>query len=359
MIVYRIVMILCCILLYVMRNDSNKVKPLVFTFGLIFLMIALQQGWGGDFDYYFEHFDYIKGLGFFDLLKDDTHGEMGYKIFMWIMPSYQAGFAAAVAIWCFTVAFFFYHFVPQKWWFFAILFIFWDRPILMGMVASFARMGLANVFLIYSLYLVSQGKRWQAVLAFIPACFFHKSVLLLTVTLLLPIKQIKGLSKGLIILILLFVILTWFAPSLWVGLGESLVSEVEVLSDYSGYLDNDNSFQMRGISLLVFGYWIYLLIKYVNKESLSTFEYLMLYCALVRIIFNLLPAVGLSVRFFYFIDLHFFAGMMCLMNRLPKGDVNRWGVALSLIAMFWFMQFHIFLSSPFCQEHWNFYNFIF
>lgn len=351
-------MILCCVLLYAMRNERNKVTPLAVSFGLIWLMISLQQGWGGDFEYYFQHYDMIHGMSFRDILEDDTHGEVGYKLFMSIMPTFQIGFAIAMAIWCFSVAFFFYHFVPQKWWFFAILFVFWDRPIMMGMISSFARMAIANSLLIFALYLVKVKNKLLGLLLLAPAFYFHKSVLFLLVLFFLPDKPIRGLSKGLVVALLLMVLMSWAAPSVFVDFTQNLISDVESLSDYSSYFEYAQSFQMRGLSLIVIGYWIFLLINRGLKEGYTNLDYLLFYCAIVRVVFNMLPDLGMSVRFYYFIDLYFFAGMMCLMDSFPKGSSHRYGLALTLILMFWFMGYHKFLSDPFFLEHWNFYNFI-
>ena len=359
MFVYKIVMILCCILLYAMRNNKNKVTPLAVVFGLIWLMISLQQGWGGDFDYYFHHFDQIKGDSFFNLVVDDSHGEIGYKLFMSIMPTFQTGFAIAMFIWCFSLAFFFYHFIPQKWWFFALLFVFWDRPILMGMVASFARMAIANAFLFFAMYLVKIKKNKYGVLLLIPALFFHKSVLFLLALLFMPDKPMKGLSKSVVLLLFLLVAFSWAAPNLFVGYTQDIITEVDALSQYTTYFDDAQSFQMRGLSLIVISYWIFLIIKLGLRKDLTSVEYFLLYCALIRIAFNLLPDLGMSVRFYYYVDTYFFAGMMCVMNRLPKGNPHRYGLALTLIVMFWFLGFRKFSSDPFFLENWNFYNFIF
>lgn len=357
--VYLTVLFICCIILFATRNNNNKVAPLAISFGLIWAMVSLQRGWGGDFGFYFFNFEYQKGQSFHDLLVDDEHGEIGYKLFMSVMPSFQIGFAAAMAIWCFSVAFFFYHFVPQKWWFFAILFVFFDRPILMGMISSFPRMAIANSFLVFAIYLFKIKERRWGLLLLVPAFFFHKSVLFLLILFLLPTKPLKGKSMALVFLVLLFVIAVMFMPSLWVNLGQSLIEGVDAISNYSSYFDDAQTFERRGLSLLVLGYWVYLLVKFGMEDGLSKTEYLLIMCALVRIAFNMLPDLGMSVRFYYFIDLYFFAGMACIIDRLPKNDPNRWGVALTLLFVFWFLGFQKYTSTPHFIEHWATYNFIF
>ena len=359
MLVYLLVMFLCCILLYAMRNDKIKLRPLAIVFGIIWLMIALQEGWGGDYLAYVRHYEEIKGLRFRDLLVDDSHGEIGYKVLLWIMPTYHTWFVITIGIWCFAMAFFFYHFVPRKWWFFAILFVFFDHAILMGMIGSFSRMAIANTFLIFAVYYVLKGKRWKSVLLLLMGFFFHKSVVLMFPLIFVPIKRNKIAFP---VVLVVFAVLTVFfmvSPSSWIDFVENLISRMDAFEEYTYYFENQQDIQFKGLSLVLLFYWIYLLAKQTNKKKLRGSEYLLLYYALIRIAFDLLPAVGMSTRFFYYIDAYFFAGMMCVMNRLPKNDPNKWVLAVSLLIMFWYFGFHSYAGTEFYREHWSTYNLFF
>ncbi len=159
MFVYLAVMVLCCIFLYTMRNNSNKILPLTISFGLIWVMIALQDGWGGDHDSYVYYYNIYKGMSLSDLLSDDSHGAIGYKVFLSMMPSPHFAMAVGMAIWCCSLAFLFYHFIPQKWWFLAILFVFIDRAIMMGAISSYPRMAIAQSFLVFAFYFRIKGNR--------------------------------------------------------------------------------------------------------------------------------------------------------------------------------------------------------
>lgn len=360
MIVYLSVMLVCCILLYAMRNDSNKKKPLAIVFGIIWLMLALQEGWGGDYQGYVYHFNEIKPLSFKDVLVDDSHGEVGYKILLWIMPNFHTWFVVTIGIWCFALAFFFYHFVPQKWWFLAILFVFFDRAILMGMVSSFSRMAIANTFLFFVFYLVSKEKnKWLSALLIFGGSFFHRSVLIMAPFIFLSPKRIKLSSSTLIGIFVGLVLLTGLTPSTWTNFVDTIISSLDTFSEYNIYLEDKQQAGFRGLSLLVFFYWIYLLVHYAKNNKYEGYEYFMMKLALVRIAFDLLPAIGLSTRFFYYIDIYFFAGMMCVMNRLPQKDPHRWGIAITLLMMFWYMGYHQYAATEFFKLRWGTYNFFF
>ena len=362
MIVYLSVMFLCCILLYVMRNNSNKMAALAIVFGIIWLMLALQEGWGGDYESYVYHFNEIKGLGFKDVLIDESyHGEVGYKIILWLMPTFHTWFIVNMGVWCFAMAFFFYHFVPQKTWYMAILLFFLDKPVLMGMVGSFCRMAIASSFLVFAYYLVCKDKfKWLALVLLLCGFLFHKSIILMA-----PFVFIKPKRGNLnnYVVIALFVVLylfSWIMPSSWTNIVEGIVQNFDTIKEYEYYLEyNQVADASRGLSLIIFFYWIYLLALHSKKNNYENGEYFVIKLALFRIVFDILPAVGLSSRIFYFIDVYFFAGLLCVFNRLPKNDPNRWGIVVSLLLMIWYMGFHQYVRTPFYLEHWASYNYIF
>lgn len=360
MIVYLSVMFLCCILLYAMRNDKIKQRPLAIVFGIIWLMIFMQEGWGGDYENYLDLYDKIHGSDFGDVLNNDYHGEVGFHILIWIMPSFHTWFAVAMAAWCFAMAFFFYHFVPQKWWFFAILFVFFDRAILMGMIASFSRMAIANTFLIFAMYLVSKEEKiWKSALLLFFGYFFHKSVLFIAPLVFLKPKQNRLPVPVLVGIIALIALVFSLSPSSWINIVENIIYSMDEFSSYEYYLESQVETQTKGLVLIILFYWIYFLTRYTGNINYNSCEYLMMKLALVRIVFDLLPSVGMSTRFFYYIDVYFFAGMMVVLSRLPKNNIHKWGLAITLLMMFWFTGFHSYAATDFYKEHWGTYNLYF
>lgn len=360
MIVYLSVMLLCCIIFYATQNNKNKVTPIAVVFGMIWLMLALQEGWGGDYDSYEMYFDQLQGQSYKNLLVDDSHGEIGYKILMSFMPSVHTGFVICMAIWCFAMGFFFYHFVPQKMCFWAILFIFFDRAILMGMVASYPRMAIANAFLIFAVFCAYKDKRLLSVGLVILGSFFHRSVLFM-----LPLFLIKGKENKLSLPLVFgaFVaidILTMISPQSWFSLVEGVIMGVDAFQEaYAIHFEEQAAVGVKGLILIVLFYWIYWLAKSTYKGDLKKNDYLMLYYALVRIAFDMLPSVGISTRFFYYIDIYFFAGMMCAIKNLPSQNYHKYGLILTLLLYFGYLGYWAYSKTPFFQLHWANYNFIF
>lgn len=359
MFVYLSVMFFCCILMYVMRNDKIKARTLAIVFGAIWIMVSLQEGWGGDYDSYFNAFEWLKSQSFKVLLTDDTHGEIGYKLLMSVMPSAHTGMVICLGIWCFAMAFFFYHFVPQNWWFFAIIFIFIDRSIFMGIVSSYPRMGIASSLLIFAVYFLLKNKKMVSIGLILFGSFFHTSVLFMLPLVFVGKKQNKINTFIMIGFFVALTILTMVVPSTWINLVESVILDVSAFESYSVYFEDTANGATKGLVLIILFYWISLLVKKTQETGLRCPEYLVMYYALIRIGFDLLPAFGLSTRFFYFIDIYFFAGMMVLMDRLPKKDINRWGIAVSLLLIFWYVGFRQYSTSERFLQVWSTYNFIF
>lgn len=361
MFVYLSVMLLCCIFLYAMRNNRNKFFPLSITFALIWLMIAMQEGWGGDHTAYVYYFDLFNGVSLNDLLSGEDHGAIGYKFALSIMPTEHFAMALGMAIWSCAFAFLFYHFIPQKWWFLAIIFVFLDRAIMMGAISSYFRMAIAQSFLVFAFYSKVKGKKWWLfVLLVLCGSLFHKSVALLMLPLVIvKPTQSKINTQTIIGIIALLTIVTMLSPSSWINLVERIILGSDQLSEYAYYIEAQEATSFKGVSLIILFYWIYLLAQQVNKRNLTPTEYLVLKLALVRIVFDLLPAVGLSTRFFYYIDIYFFAGMMVLFNRMPKNDANRWILFFSLLLIFWYFGYRSYSHSIFFKESWATYNLIF
>ena len=360
MLVYFSILIICCVICFVTQNNDSPKRTLCVLFGLIWCMIAFQEGWGGDYMSYVNSFDYLKGQSISDLLVDDSHGEVGYKIFLSLCPSYRISFWIGILIYCVGLAFFFYKFVPRRWWPLMLFFLFVDRPMMMGAISSYPRMAIANAALIFSYYFLSKGNRIGYIAIVFLAMFFHKSIFFL-----LPFFFVKGdpikisLSKGMIVCVLI-AFLSILMPSTWVSIVDNILSGVSELEDYAlHYIDSTQNNDTKGISLIFQFYWVYLLLRLLRDGSLDTTEYIILKFALIRIVFDLLPAIGMSVRVFYYLDYAFFAGMMVVLSHMSNKDSNKWALIVSLLIMYFYFGFMTFSKDPFWIASWAKYHYIF
>ena len=172
-------------------------------------------------------------------------------------------------------------------------------------------------------------------------------------------KYIKNTFPTLVGAFVLLTIFMMVSPSSWISFVDNIITSFDTFSSYEIYLEEQSKIQFKGITLIIISYWVYLLARQTNNNNLNGSEYLVMKMALVRIAFDLLPAVGMSTRFFYYIDAYFFAGMMVVLSRLPKNDVNKWILAISLLIMFWYSGYRPYMMREECIAIWGTYNFYF
>ena len=143
------------------------------------------------------------------------------------------------------------------------------------------------------------------------------------------------------------------------GLVEGIFMNIGTLETYQYYFEESTQTGTKGLVLIVLFYWIYWLARYSSNKGYDDKEYLVLYYALIRIAFELLPAVGLSSRIFYYMDIYFFAGMMCVLNKMPAKDMHKYGIIISLLYIFAFDGYRLYMHSESFILHWAKYNLIF
>lgn len=362
MIVYFSILLVCSMIMFFTRfNTGDEKKILGICFGIIWAMISLQQGWGGDFYSYFRDYESIKSLSFSEIFTDESlHGEAGYKLVTWLFPSYQLSFAFGMAIYCIALAFFFYHFVPRKMWWLCLVFFAIDRPIFMGAIASFLRMAVANACLIFGYYFIVNEKRLYYALVIILGAFFHTSVLMMLPFVFVKPKQFTKSPFVILGCMFIITVLSMIFPSTWINTIDTVLNSFDTFGDYARQLeelDLSNN-ESKGITLLIEFLWGFFLAKAVCKPDFTKEEYLALYFAIFRVLFDLLPGFGLSVRVYYYVDYIFLAGIMVALNK-EQNQVLKAGVLLGLFLIIFFVKFLNFAGSDFYQDRWNFYNLIF
>ena len=343
------------ILICLLSNGKGDGKwPLGISILAIYLMISFQAGWGGDWDNYNKAFDHFQGMSFNELLEDEWHGEIGYKVSFAFLPSYESVKFVFSAWYCLGLFVLFYHFIPRRWWPLGFFFLFINRPLLMGGISAIARTGFAVASFIIGLYFLSKDKKWIYLLILIIASLFHTSALFFIPIVLIPTKSVK--INGWIGVSIFFGIFLLFliVPSIWVEFVESLVSSLDVFDEYDLYFEE--GVKERSFSLLLpfTFFWIYELFVYSRNTTYSPSDYLVMKVALVQIAFSFLPEVGLAARFYYYLNYGFFAAMMVLLEKEKQQSI-RWLLIASLIIVFG-KSFMTFYWTPYFADYWLHYH---
>ncbi len=355
MIVYFSVLLFIILVCWLSKEKGDGAFTLGACIFAIYLMISFQAGWGGDWEAYNTSFLYYNGMSLSDILAEDRRQmQFGYKFLYSILPSYRVVIFIFSAWYCVALFILFKQLIPRKWWPLAFLFLFINRPLLMGALAAISRTGFAASAFIIGLYFLSKGQRLRFVIIILIASLFHTSILFLLPFMFLPTSQGRidpAAGVALFSVIFLFFLLS---PSSWTGFVEQLIMSTDTFSEYEVYLEEDSKERMISVLTVFSFFWVYELFVHSRESGLSKNEYLLMYMALIQIAFSFLPSVGLSGRFYYYINYGFFAGMMVLLEK-EKKEAFRLIIILSLIVVFG-KQFLTFSRTPYFAEHWLHYH---
>lgn len=345
------------ILLCLFTSQKGDGKRVLFVCCLsIFLMSFLQNGWGGDGWGYIDDFDQYHGMSFQQLLWDQSHGEIGFKLMYALAPS--VGFCKLIGYGLFAIAlyFFVYEFVPRKWWalFFVMLFI--DRSMLMGEIATFPRNGIAVAALLIAFHYLREGKRIIFCAILVLASFFHTSALFCIPFVFLPqdgfkLKQSTGLIISVVCIIISFLI-----PKSVINIVDMVIDQSERLNEYSVYQESITGESLFSILIVCPLFWIYELMAKSNSSDCLDKERFIMSLAIIQILFGFLPEFGLKARFFFYLDYGFVAGLLVLLEK-EKLSLNRWMIAVTLLFVYG-KRFYEFVNFSPMLEHWINYNYI-
>ena len=359
MIVYFSVLIIIC-LICLLDNKGNSMRPLIISVVLLYLMITLQDGWGGDSEFYSRASDFYSSeqFSFSDLADlEERHGEVGFKYAMTIIPSYRTVQFFFSTFLCLAIYILLYNFVPRKYWALFFIFIFIDRYALMGCISSLPRNGFAASIFLIGTYFIYKRQRIIYLSLIVFAGFFHKSAWIFLPFFLAPMRYVKiepvACVAGLIFLALISAII----PESWSNLVGAFLASSDYMESYSHYLD-DNKAHFDFTLLVPFViFWGYVIFNAIKVKGYETKEYLFIFLALFTVIFRLLPGMGLSDRFYFYLDYTFFAGMLVIIDK-TKNTSTRFLIIASLLFVYgrWFLDY---AGTLHFALHWMKYNPIF
>ena len=367
MIVYFSVLILICLICYFDKKGDGK-RPLIISILLIYLMITLQEGWGGDTGYYAAASEWYSGSGY--SIKElnegydgDRHGELGYKIMFTHLPSYRVITFICAGVLCLSVYILLHNFVPRKYWFLFFIFMFIDRYMLMGDISALPRNGLAAALFLIALFFLSKKKKLIYLAIIIFAAFFHKSILVFIPLVFVPSHPLKIQPAIGLLSMGLLAIFSAIAPKSWSMIVSTILSESSYLDTYSHYVDESDAHYDLTLLVPFIIFWGYVLLSMLQQKGLNERDSFFLNVAFLTIVFRLLPGLGLSDRLFFYMDYCLFAGMLIAIDKykIPKGKIisdNVLIIIISLVFVYgrWFLEYS---RTPHFVQAWSTYTPIF
>lgn len=357
MFVYLGVLVIILLILFATKNNKSKIPwQLIVSFILIFLMMALRYNWSGDYWNYDDMFDSYHYNSWNEILQPDNGNiEIGYKVIMKLCESYREVIIVTSLIICSGLFFFFYQFIPQKWWPCAFLVLFLDQYLLPGNISGI-RNALAVSIYIFALYFLMKG-RWLFYIGIVfTASYFHKSVLFM-----LPFVLIRNHTINIkpTIFFTIFGIYLILCATFIGSIGsyiDAFIVQNSSFERYESYTEGINN-ATYGISLL---YYItiplfYFTIKAINIKGLDKKEYFLLFGLLLWFFLLFFPSIALKGRFYFYFDFLMLGGAMVVCNRLPKYRIQ----FITLLITYFIIDFIRYASTPHYALHWfNYFSII-
>lgn len=355
MIVFFILLLFIVIVCLIPTKDkkSRKVKLFVSLLGL-FIIMAFRVDWAPDYVPYMELFDQSKYLSFKDIISSKAGVETGYLILQYLLPSYRC-LLVTVSLWfCICLFVFIIKFIPDKYWFFAFILMFLDSNAILGNISGI-RTSIAVGFLLLAIISLARGRKLYYIVLLLAASLFHTSALLFLPLFIFSRKQsISKITKPFVFFILLAIAST-IIPQSFVNTVEFLLNNLDSIQKYYIYIENMGELGFRGLSFIFIFFWLYILLKELRKPGHTEFEYTIMRFSLLWFVFTLAPAVGMSSRFYFYLDFIFIAAIIIVIKNLD--DIPIKILTTFSLLVYYGMDIIPRLSSPHYQLYWLNYHF--
>lgn len=355
----KTVFILNVLAIFFSYLESRKIlnHGLAFTFGLIFIFLALRYNFGNDYINYLDKFLAINSfstdsIGFFD---------QEYMEKAWIYLNLvfgQLGFFSLVALLALFNCYVYYHVIkkyvpPRYYWFAVFLYVF--EPSFMLTHLSAMRQSLAiGIFLLSLDYLFRKKPIGYFSLVFIASLFHSSALIVAPLYFLTIIKDSKYKLISLILLILYF--LAFFLEDVFPSHISSILGSIDTFERYGIYLNQDSVEINTGFGIL-YSTLLFLLLFYYERLEAHR-NSILLTISLINLIFVPLslfvPMLSRISMYFSIINILSFPHLIAAIRKpiLTK-------ITMGAIIFMTIYNLIIFFKSPIFHESYTQYQTIF
>ena len=350
-----LLIILFCV--FIKGKNSAKTK-LILSFGLIFLMMAFRNHWGGDYEAYENWYDFFNGMGARDLAlltEDETRSEIGYRFLCYLCPSFRFVLIVYTLFFCVTMYFFFKEFIPEKFFPYTFALFFFNKHLLMG--SSSIRTCIAVCFFLFAVISLSKNKKLWAIILIPIGALFHTGVLILYPIILLRNRPIR-IRKDLILIIcaILAVLSVLFANQI-VAAADYFTSSIGIFKRYEEYME-ETVVTGLGLGIVFVIMEMVMLLPLIDISAsfgLKGKDYIILQLGIVWIFFMIAPSFGLSERLFFYLDYAILAAVPIVVRNCKNELMSMTFKYYLLVYYLWV--FSHYLSDAHFVAAWLHYNF--
>lgn len=329
------------------KNEKSYRIKLIISLLAITLMESLRVGWGPDY-YNYEN-SFISG----NFLLDGK-GEIGFRLLQSIMPSYRMLLVVAALWYSVGLYILFTDYVPTKYWRLAFILLFLAPTAILGNMTGL-RTGIALVFLILAIRSLDNGRRLLFIVYIIAGSLFHFSLIVFMLLFFVP-KGISRTKKSIVfVAFIILALLSAIVPQVWLQLVNELINYVDPFEKYSYYMEDfELSSGRRGLSYVLLFYLLYEVLLCLEKTDLTKSHYLLVRLSLLWFFLSCSPAIGLSARFYYYLDVIFICAMIIVLSH-RKNSISRILIIAALL-LYYGLQHYIFYHSSIFNEFWREYH---
>lgn len=277
---------------------------------LVFLFMAFRQDFTPDYWAYEAVFNSIHANGF----DDKLYSEIGYQFLNIILPSYRMVIVVVTLLYCSGIYIIFKTFIPSRYWSLAFIFVFID-PFAFLIPISAIRNTVALAAFLWGVYFLSKKQKIPYIILILLGSLFHASILVFIPLIFFSPSRVHSNALVLTLFFAVYVILSAVTPRIWWDSVMLLISQTDSLSRYSSYVGEVLG-TSRGLSYLLLFFMIFFNLKALSVQNLAPNEYLCLKLALLWFIVVFSPSVGMTSRYFIYVDLLLFAAVPVVMQHM-------------------------------------------
>ncbi len=314
------------------KTDKQWRWKLFWTFLPLFIYAAIRVDYGNDYSSYEELFNHIHSYSGFEL-DSDLHAELGYQLLNRLIPSYRLLLVLSAFLFSFSLAVFGYNYIPKKYLWLAIIFVFLNPEKNVFGVLVGIRNGLVISTFLLSFVLIQKRKWWQFAAVIIGLSFIHTSALLF-----LPIAYIVGSNRQFkeretLIWIGVAIALLFFSTSQLAEYINILLNN-EYIDRYQTYFEDSGHRGWLMVFASVVFLALYIIYFQTRREAQRPKDNSLIRMGILYSITMLLGS--LSIRASYFYDMFLIGSAVTIFSDKKAPEWLRYAVVFLVIATSFF-----------------------
>ncbi len=319
----------------------------------IFVMIALRMNWGGDYENYETLYNYFNGMTWSQSEAENNRNELGFRFLVFISPTFRHLLVFTSVILCVGIYFFFYKFIPEKYWPYVFVLAFIDKYALLGDIAGI-RNGISVCFFLAAIYYLIQGKKWVYVAIVLIGSLFHTSILLFLPLYFVTNRKLNLKPTVIFIIFGVFILVSALTPEAWANMIDSFMSQMDSFSKYHEYMEDARIGYDQGSSFILAIFLLYVIVKTTQLSTITPKENVLLKLSFLWFLVRFFPSIGLSDRLFFYADYLLFVSSTIVVSKFPDKTMKSFFI-FGLFIYFLFY-FYIFTGTEHFLINWLHYR---